>query len=186
MEGLPIPVSAASDIGRAFKKSAVIVVGWDPATGHTHVATWGEGAEERDIAAKAGERVAALLTGSEVRKMFEDFRGSGAALIAAERDRQKSQEGWTSDHDDEHDCGKPLYGAVAYALASSDQTRDRQDAFEFWPFEAASFKPSDEPIRNLVKAGALIAAEIDRLLRTARTAKGASGAHGDAAREADC
>jgi hypothetical protein len=32
-----------------------------------------------------------------------------------------------------------------------------------WPWEKSWWKPSADPIRNLVKAGALIAAEIDRL-----------------------
>lgn len=38
-------------------------------------------------------------------------------------------------------------------------------AWNDWPWEDAAWKPVDDPIRNLVKAGALIAAEIDRLLR---------------------
>ena len=33
-----------------------------------------------------------------------------------------------------------------------------------WPWEPADWKPDNDPVRNLVKAGALIAAEIDRLL----------------------
>ncbi len=36
-----------------------------------------------------------------------------------------------------------------------------------WPWEMAWLKISEDPVRNLVKAGALIAAEIDRLLRLA-------------------
>lgn len=32
-----------------------------------------------------------------------------------------------------------------------------------WPWDYKWWKPSDDPIKNLVKAGALIAAEIDRL-----------------------
>jgi len=34
-----------------------------------------------------------------------------------------------------------------------------------WPWEWDQWKPSLDPIRNLEKAGALIAAEIDRLRR---------------------
>jgi hypothetical protein len=34
-----------------------------------------------------------------------------------------------------------------------------------WPWDYDWWKPSDDPIRNLTKAGALIAAEIDRLNR---------------------
>ena len=44
---------------------------------------------------------------------------------------------------------------------------------EYWPWDMKWWKPSDEdPIRNLVKAGALIAAEIDRLQRRTEPAKG--------------
>ena len=32
-----------------------------------------------------------------------------------------------------------------------------------WPWDKKWWKPSDDPIKNLIKAGALIAAEIDRL-----------------------
>lgn len=34
---------------------------------------------------------------------------------------------------------------------------------EWWPWERNWWKPSDDPIKDLIKAGALIAAEIDRL-----------------------
>jgi hypothetical protein len=34
-----------------------------------------------------------------------------------------------------------------------------------WPWDAEWWKPSPDSVRNLVKAGALIAAEIDRLQR---------------------
>lgn len=40
-----------------------------------------------------------------------------------------------------------------------------------WPWAAKWFKPSDDPIRNLVKAGALIAAEIDRLQKLFKNGK---------------
>ncbi len=36
---------------------------------------------------------------------------------------------------------------------------------ERWPWEEVWFKPSPDQVRNLVKAGALIAAEIDRINR---------------------
>jgi hypothetical protein len=38
-------------------------------------------------------------------------------------------------------------------------------AGRLWPWDPSWWKPSPDPIRNLVKAGALIAAEIDRLQR---------------------
>ena len=39
---------------------------------------------------------------------------------------------------------------------------------ERWPWDESWWKPSNDSIRNLVKAGALIAAEIDRLHRKQR------------------
>jgi hypothetical protein len=43
---------------------------------------------------------------------------------------------------------------------------DEPRLWKVWPWEQPDWwKPSDNPIRNLEKAGALIAAEIDRLIR---------------------
>lgn len=83
----------------------------------------------------------------------------GAALIARERERQVSAEGWTTQHDDRHTNAELVRAAQAYI----EPTR----VAEVWPWEESWWKPSTDPIRNLVKAGALIAAEIDRLQRKA-------------------
>lgn len=89
---------------------------------------------------------------------------SGVDLIAAERQRQVEREGWTPEHDDGHADGALARAAACYA-----------DGFEItgkfsvplrWPFEASDWKPSDDRVRDLVKAGALIAAEIDRIERS--------------------
>lgn len=94
----------------------------------------------------------------------------GAALIAAERQRQIEHEGWTPEHDDAHSTGEIVSAAVCYAVYGSHQTRGTAEecvalVLSRWPFELTWWKPSDDPVRNLVKAGALIAAEIDRLQR---------------------
>jgi hypothetical protein len=81
---------------------------------------------------------------------------SGAELIAAERQRQIEAEGWTPEHDDGHATGDLAEAAAAYTL---------NDVTLFpWP---DWWKPGTDPVRRLVKAGALIAAEIDRLSRAA-------------------
>jgi len=78
----------------------------------------------------------------------------GVELIADERKRQVEAEGWTPEHDDKYSSNELIRAGGCYANAPYS-----------WPWSAEWWKPSDDPIRNLVKAGALIAAEIDRLLR---------------------
>jgi hypothetical protein len=91
---------------------------------------------------------------------------TGIERISAERERQVSVEGWTAEHDDEHRFGDLTQAAVSYAgnavcqIQHSDYPRPLS-----WPWDLRWWKPSPDPIRNLVKAGALIAAEIDRLQR---------------------
>lgn len=88
---------------------------------------------------------------------------TGAQMIAEERARQIQKEGWTPAHDDMHVNGELREAGMTYAAACDDWSKG--DKGRFWPWGKTSFKPSDDPVRNLVKAGALYAAEIDRLLR---------------------
>ena len=98
---------------------------------------------------------------------------NGTELIAAERQRQIEQEGWTPEHDDEHDGGCMAVAGACYALwAASKLTAQewwrKQFAFNaqrLWQWDADWWKPKD-PLRDLVRAGALIAAEIDKLQRS--------------------
>lgn len=96
-------------------------------------------------------------------------RTDGAALIAAERQRQLSDEGWTPEHDAEWVNGELASAAICYARSVVDGyvTPFLANAPIGWPWHEDWYKPSDDSIRNLVKAGALIAAEIDRLQRAA-------------------
>ncbi len=80
--------------------------------------------------------------------------GGGTQLIAAERQRQMDKEGWTPEHDDQHRKSELLYAAEAYMFGDSDN----------WPWDEESYKPKNT-IDDLIRAGALIAAEIDRLQR---------------------
>lgn len=87
---------------------------------------------------------------------------SGIELITVERERQISKEGWSATHDDnEHEAGDLLDAAICYAYTDPGDDTEPVD----WPWDSKWWKPSTDPVRNLVKAGALIAAEIDRLLR---------------------
>ena len=104
---------------------------------------------------------------------------TGAERIAAERQRQIEVEGWSPEHDAEHPFGDLTMAAVCYALhARYERQTDEIPSEGWWPWSRTviaydfmrqslfdGWKPSPDPIRNLEKAGALIAAEIDRLVR---------------------
>lgn len=88
-------------------------------------------------------------------------------LFEEERQRQIDVEGWTPEHDAKHDTGYLACAAAAYACAEIYR-RTTKEGFDnmpaMWPFEREWWKPTPENrIRELQKAGALIAAEIDRL-----------------------
>lgn len=95
---------------------------------------------------------------------------TGEELISQERERQITQEGWTPKHDDEHVDGELLDAAYCYLY--SEDVNCYESGIPFgWPWEPRSWKPSEDIIINLVKAGALIAAEIDRLKRKTNESK---------------
>jgi hypothetical protein len=95
---------------------------------------------------------------------------SGIELIAAERQRQLEVEDWNAQHDDCHDEGEMAQAAICYATPESDRKYHnnylKPAYLKGWPWEMTQWKPSpDNRIKELTKAGALIAAEIDRLQR---------------------
>lgn len=98
----------------------------------------------------------------------------GADRIRIERERQISGEGWTPAHDDEHTLGVMLNAAACYVAQAQSQivehehgwpTKPNEEMLSLWPWEQEWWKPDNDPVRNLEKAGALIAAEIDRIER---------------------
>lgn len=97
--------------------------------------------------------------------------------VLAERRRQVETEGWTAAHDDEHGNGEMAQAAAVYALcsAASPPNRAVMDEFgqynsvpfkirNFWPWGENWLKPKDRR-SDLVRAAALILAEIERLDR---------------------
>lgn len=91
-------------------------------------------------------------------KTFKELHGNpdGAMSIQLERERHTTVEGWTPEHDDKYNESQLIDAANAYI----------SNNIIFWPhdWDGKWFKPTTK-IRNLEKAGALIAAEIDRLKR---------------------
>lgn len=99
---------------------------------------------------------------------------TGIELIAEERQRQIEVEGWTPEHDKQHFDGQLANAAAVYAI--DPMGGDASSIIKtLWPWEMDWLKiscnenTSDNPqgrIRDLQKAGALIAAEIDRINST--------------------
>lgn len=100
--------------------------------------------------------------------------------VLAERRRQVEAEGWTSDNDDFYVQGEIALAAATYAIAAAWDDEDRKPFQErrfgsmfirgLWPWSKEWWKPTDRR-RDLVKAGALILAEIARLDRAALIAR---------------
>jgi hypothetical protein len=97
---------------------------------------------------------------------------SGAELIATERERQVTEEGYDAAHDRGH-ADDLIAAAVGYAQAGAADiegskypswvANDPADPAIDWPWHPDYWKPTGDPVRDLVKAGALIAAAIDSL-----------------------
>lgn len=83
---------------------------------------------------------------------------TGIELIAEERQRQIDVEGYDAEHDLGESPNKIVAAAISYAMCDID----KQEAEAWWSWDFKFWKPKDRQ-RNLVRAGALIAAAIDRL-----------------------
>ncbi|KQR40784.1 hypothetical protein [Deinococcus sp. Leaf326] len=94
--------------------------------------------------------------------------------LKTERLAQISREGWTPEHDDTHVQGDFAMAAAAYAVAgrSEDDSDGTAPALTrvLWPWTAAELKPHDYRC-NLLRAGALVLAELERVERMADTVK---------------
>ncbi|MFC3074969.1 hypothetical protein [Shinella pollutisoli] len=89
--------------------------------------------------------------------------------VLVERLRQVDGEGWTPKHDDAHGEGELLLAAKAYfahatGRALSLPSGDREGIPFGWPWDKKWWKPKS-PRQDLIRAGALALAEIDRIKR---------------------
>ncbi|AZO67644.1 hypothetical protein [Mesorhizobium sp. M6A.T.Cr.TU.016.01.1.1] len=114
------------------------------------------------IAAANPDTITMLLS------VYDGFGSDAARDVIAERRRQIEVEGWTTEHDDKcHNDGDMADAGACYALAahvpSGLQTGSRLIQ-NHWPWVFSWWKPGT-PRRMLVKAAALIIAEIERLDR---------------------
>jgi hypothetical protein len=81
--------------------------------------------------------------------------------VYIERRRQVEKEGWTAEHDDAHSDWNLSYAAASYAVFEPEGEHISKS---LWPWQEEWFKPTT-PRRNLIKAMALLCAELERLDR---------------------
>ena len=121
-----------------------------------------------------------------VRRMVADYRQriaelesrtvtAAAADVLAERQRQVTAELWSFKHDDQYKNTELAFAASCYAFHAAAASWDLEDdgipydshpVPKQWPWDPSWWKPTDAR-RDLVKAGALILAEIERIDRAA-------------------
>jgi hypothetical protein len=82
----------------------------------------------------------------------------GFDLILQERRRQIEVEGWTSDHDDNHESGEIGRAGACYETAA---LHDNPKISHTWPWATEWWKPKDK-LKNLTRAGALFLAESEK------------------------
>jgi hypothetical protein len=90
--------------------------------------------------------------------------------VALERERQIEKEGWTPEHDDHHSDDELANAAACYAstkrlLYSSKVVGGDTTYIYLWPWRVSDWKPKNRR-RDLIRAAALIVAEIERLDRS--------------------
>lgn len=125
-----------------------------------------------DLIAMCNECGATRNIGAWLAAQPQPSVGDGVSLIAAECKRQVEVEGWKPEHDDSHTSGELAIAAACYASVGNS----RLAILAHWPWGLRWWKPTAENrIRELEKAGALIAAEIDRLRRLAAALENRDG-----------
>ncbi|ENU3990418.1 hypothetical protein ACFH0L_004671 [Enterobacter kobei] len=100
---------------------------------------------------------------AEVRAQGVKSLSNAVQSVISERQRQQSVEGWTPEHDGQYSKSQLLWASSCYVL-NTIQPFNRIPLD--WPWAPEWWKPT-HPRRDLVKAGALILAEIERIDRAA-------------------
>lgn len=98
-----------------------------------------------------------------------DSQPSGVSLIEIERNRQIEQLGYDIKHDELYSKNELADAAICYACAPEIRDQDDEETgtslnVVLWPWDEKYWKPTpNDRKKELVKAGALIAAQIDRI-----------------------
>lgn len=125
----------------------------------------GRDARERESKSRSLEYNAARDAIATALRLSAGGGASHAARdVLEERRRQVEVEDFDASHDDMATKGQLAGAAASYAMHDIEHWAGKEAARTIWPWDKAWWKPANRR-RNLVKAGALILAEIERLDR---------------------
>lgn len=133
-----------------------------------------------DLGIDLGPTIVGKFNGTSLKRGLKTMLAPSQAVadVLAERGRQVDVEGWTADHDDTHDKGEMTAAALNYAAAAVITTCLNGERYKAgppldsmgwaigWRWARHWWKPGTAR-RMLVKAAALLIAEIERLDRAA-------------------
>ncbi|CAM5767111.1 hypothetical protein [Bosea minatitlanensis] len=129
---------------------------------------------------KQGRTLFVAATADEARAAAPPPLSRALVDVIAERRRHVEGEGWTPEHDDAHTRGEMVLAAVSYGTNAAVRLRMTADGYppvkidelsaaadvpRSWPWARSWWKPAGGTRRILVKAAALLVAEIERLDR---------------------
>lgn len=101
------------------------------------------------------------------------------ADVLNERERQMQVEGWSIEHDDKYELNELTRAAAGYTnnvvargwtFPKDPEGYQQEEVPDFWPWDDAHWKPKS-PRQDLVRATALLIAEIERIDRKAEKEK---------------
>jgi hypothetical protein len=157
-EGVALPPVFEFDDGTAMVLQA-LVKACLPA-----VAAPAQTAEQRAQSAVESLSVSldAAAASLAVEQAVSEMLSQAVADVMVERKRQIGRKGYSAERDDQYSSYELPRAAACYVMNASGIPRHR--ALIYWPFTPVDFKPSDRR-RDLVKATALLLAEIERIDR---------------------
>jgi hypothetical protein len=131
-------------------------VAFDPASGESKTGVVLVGGQD------LGARIAAALSAAPELQVVIEAAGEVAAEVFVERLRQIVEEGHSVEHDDAYTDYQLPRAAVCYAIRGAGLPPHKAPLY--WPWNPATFKPAGDD-RDLIKAAALILAELQRRQR---------------------
>ena len=132
-----------------------------------------EPAFRRAVWAVMGEAISLKKDDDGADNTMTLYKGTGLAAIVSERWRHIDEEVYDVYHDDTYTGDELALAAATYAIPARVRftSQDGSNMPRLWPWpDGFKATPADR-IRELAKAGALIAAEIDRILRAKNKAE---------------